>query len=125
MKKYIYKLVLVFFVIVLVFLVSKGYNYKNEVNKNGELTVAKFLYYKNYPKTTDYYFKYFVNNKTYINIYGQTMSGFNKNKGKFYEIKYSKSDPNKLIVNFDKEITDTTIILKAGFSREDIENMPK
>jgi hypothetical protein len=124
MKNYIYKLILVSFVVIIAILVFKGYSYKKEVNKNGETTVAKFFYYKNFPKTKDYYFKYFVKGETYINSYGQTTSGFHENKGKFYEIKYSKKEPNKLIVNFDKEITDTTLILKAGFSKEDIENMP-
>jgi hypothetical protein len=110
------------FVLILGYLVFKGYNYKKEVNENGKTTVAKFLYYKNFPKTKDYYFKYFVNGKSYINIYGQTQSGFHKNKGKFYSLKYSKKDPNKIIVNLDKQITDTTLILEAGFSREDIIN---
>ena len=120
MKKYFYKFMLLAFVLILGYLVFNGYNYRKEVNENGKTTVAKFLYYKDFPKTKDYYFKYFANEKFYINTYGQTQSGFHKNKGKFYSLKYSKNDPNKIIVNFDKEITDTTLILKAGFSREDI-----
>lgn len=120
MRKDFYKYVLLIFVLILGYLIFKGYNYKEEVNKNGNTTVAKFLYYKSFPKTKDYYFKYFVNGKSFVDIYGQTKSNFYKNKGKFYEVKYSKNDPNKIIVDFNKEITDTTKILEAGFSREDL-----
>ncbi|UOX34213.1 hypothetical protein LXD69_01555 [Flavobacterium sediminilitoris] len=121
MKKHIYKFIILGFLLVLGYLVFKGYNYKKEINENSKTTIAKFLHYKNFPKTKKYYFKYFVNEKRFVNSYGQTQKGFHKNKGKFYSIKYSKNDPNKIIVNFDKEITDTVAILEAGFSIEDIE----
>lgn len=34
---------------------------------------------------------------------------------------YSSKDPNKIEVDFLIEVTDTIAILKAGFSREEIE----
>lgn len=49
-----------------------------------------------------------------------------KNKGRlgdFYKIIYSSKNPKNVEIFLDEKITDTTLILKAGFSEEDIENM--
>lgn len=38
----------------------------------------------------------------------------------FYKVYYLKDNPEKYLIELDKPISDTTLILKAGFSIEDI-----
>ena len=45
--------------------------------------------------------------------------------GDFYKVNYLPNNPNIKKILSDKKITDTALILKAGFSKEDIENTPK
>ena len=45
--------------------------------------------------------------------------------GDFYKVVYLPSNTNIKKIYSDEKIKDTVAILKAGFSREDIENMPK
>lgn len=57
-------------------------------------------------------------------------SGLNKkikndNVGNFFNLVYLKDSPEIVRTRFERKITDTTLILQAGFSIEDIENMPK
>ncbi len=39
---------------------------------------------------------------------------------KFFDVDYSSKDPSKMKVDFSNEVTDTTTILKAGFSKNDL-----
>jgi hypothetical protein len=93
----------------------------SEIEKDGKTGIGKFVEYERKPKTRNYYFEYYNKNKKIRDLIKNPPDGFHKNIGGFYEIKYlDKFDD--IIVNFDKEIKDTTLILKAGFSIEDIEN---
>ena len=47
------------------------------------------------------------------------------NVGNFYKIIYASKNPKNVEIFLDEKITDTVAILKAGFSKEDIANMPK
>lgn len=110
---------IVFFLVLPIYINAK---FKfSEIEKDGKIGIAKFVEYKRYPKTRDYYFEYYNKNKKIKDLIVNAPDGFSKKVGSFYEIKYlDKFDD--IIVNFDKEIKDTTLILKAGFSIEDIEN---
>ena len=92
----------------------------NKIKENGKIGVGKFVEYVRYPKTRDYYFEYYNKSKKIKDLIKNPPDGFSKNIGKFYEIKYL-DNYDDIIVNFDKQITDTLAILKAGFSREDLE----
>ena len=46
-------------------------------------------------------------------------------EGEFYKVVYSSKNPEICRIYLDEKITDTALILKAGFSKEDIANMPK
>lgn len=110
---------IVFFLVLPIYINAK---FKfSEIEKDEKIGIAKFVEYKRYPKTRDYYFEYYNKNKKIKDLIVNAPDGFSKKVGRFYEIKYlDKFDD--IIVNFDKEIKDTTLILKAGFSIEDIEN---
>jgi hypothetical protein len=56
-------------------------------------------------------------------ILREAPDGFSKKIGKFFEIKYLDQYED-ITVNYDKEITDTTLILEAGFTREDLDKVP-
>jgi hypothetical protein len=118
--KYIYKLLLVILISGIINLFYNGLQYNNEIKKNKKTTVCKFIYCENAPKSTNSFFKYFVNNKTYINNYGRCPDNHEEKINRFYKIDYSSKDPNKIKVDFSVETKDTIEILKAGFSKEDL-----
>ncbi|TRX23722.1 hypothetical protein FNW25_06870 [Flavobacterium franklandianum] len=121
MKK-IYKLLVFLILLVTILLFVKGYFYKKEIENNKKETVCKFVYCKNAPKTTTSFFKYYVNKKSYRNSYGTCPENYDEKINKFYTIKYSSIDPNKIIVDFSKEIKDTIEILNAGFNSRELKN---
>ncbi len=96
----------------------------NEIEKQGTIGIGKFVLYKDYPKSRDFYFDYYKGKTKIRVLIKKPPNGFSKNLNSFYEIKYLYKHEN-VIVNYNKKITDTTLILKAGFSKEDIVNMPK
>lgn len=96
----------------------------DEIEKNGKIGIGKFVEYEKKPKSKHYYFEYYNGNKKVNDLLTRAPKGFYMKVGGFFEIKYL-DEYDDIIVDFDKEITDTTLILKAGFSKEDIANMPK
>ncbi|SHM44123.1 hypothetical protein [Flavobacterium chilense] len=120
MKKNISKLIAIVIVVGIVFLFVKGYLYKKEIRENRKKTVCKFTFCKIAPKTTTSFFKYIVNNKRYRNSYGQCPDSCDMKINKFFILYYSSKDPNKIEVDLSKQITDTTAILNAGFSKEEL-----
>jgi len=94
-----------------------------KIEKDGKIGIGKFVKYEKKPKSKHYYFEYY-NGKKNIDLLTKAPKDFYKKVGSFYKIKYL-NEYKDIIVDFDKEITDTTLILKAGFSKEDIANIPK
>lgn len=92
----------------------------SQIEENGNIGVGKFVEYVRHPKSRKYYFEYYKFNEKHKVFITNTPERFSKQTGNFYEIKYL-DNYDDIIVNFDKEITDTVAILEAGFSREDIE----
>jgi hypothetical protein len=119
--KIIYKLLLVVIVFGLVFLFLKGYLYKKEIGNFKEQTICKFVYCKEFPKTSESFFEYYVNGVSYRNSFGKCPEKSDLKLNSFFTLNYSSKDPNKIEVNFSEQVTDTTLILNAGFSKTDIE----
>lgn len=94
----------------------------SEIEKNGRVGIAKFVEYKRYPKTRKYYFEYFNGKKKIKTFKVNAPDGFSKKVGLFFEIKYLEKYEDLIIVNFEKEITDVSLITYEGFSLEDIDN---
>ncbi|WP_339835847.1 hypothetical protein [uncultured Flavobacterium sp.] len=115
-----YSLIFISIVFIIVFIFYIKANFKFiEINKNSKIGIGKFVEYKRYPKTRDYYFDYYNNGKRTRDLIKNPPDGFHKKIGKFFEIKYSEKF-NDIIVNYEKQVTDTVAILEAGFSIEDI-----
>lgn len=115
-----YSLIFISIVFIIVFIFYIKANFKFiEINRNSKIGIGKFVEYKRYPKTRDYYFDYYNNGKRTRDLIKNPPDGFHKKIGKFFEIKYSEKF-NDIIVNYEKQVTDTVAILEAGFSIEDI-----
>lgn len=125
MKNNFYKFIIIGFILFVVYQIYSGYSIKNEINKNGVFSIGKYVSQDRKPKVEQNFMIYYFKDRKIKANGGRAPKGFTSNIGKFYKIRYSESNPNYAEAFFDEEITDTTLILKAGFSREDIENMPK
>jgi hypothetical protein len=116
---------------ILITLVLRDFYIKNEVNELNKFTIAKFTLKNDLPKRTNFYFTYILNgvkittaksgiNYSILNSERETKIIDNLQINYFYLAKYNPEHPQTIIVDPLKRITDTTEILKAGFSKEDI-----
>lgn len=104
----------------------KSILFERELKKNGKITIGKIDSIQTNPKRTYIYLTYIIGDDKITSF----ESGLNKkitkkDIGNYYEIRYLDESPEIIRTDFSKKITDTTLILKAGFSKEDIANMPK
>lgn len=118
------KILLVFIIIGIFGLFIKGYFYSREITEHLGQTICKYTFCKQYPKTTAAFVKYYVANKFYKNSFGRCPEGYNLKINKYYILNYSTIDPNKIRVDFSKEIKDSVLIneleshLKLNFGAE-------
>ena len=102
----------------------RSYRYETKIKDEGKITIGRIDSIKRLPKWSIIYISYNIKNKNYNYHEDDLHTGITKKDiGKFYEIKYLSDSPEIIRVNYSKEITDTTDILKAGFSREEIVNL--
>ena len=95
-------------------------NELKEIQNGGFKIIAKFKGFKKYPKSIDYSFEFYFQNIKKTIITTKAPEGFFRNTSKFYRLKYLDKYPDLIIVEFKDEVTDTTEILNAGFSKEDL-----
>ena len=122
-KKLAYIIIGVCIVSVL-FSISKSYINDIELNNYGIQTIGKVIKFKGISKTKGFEYIYYENGKLKKS---ESLIGLEDNikLGDFYKVVYLPSNTNVKKIYSDDKITDTTLILKAGFSKEDIANMPK
>lgn len=113
------KIFLVLFALFIILAIVDGYLKKVNVENNGIKSIGKFIYQDKWAKGELNYFVYFINNKMYKGNGGRAPVGFKKNIGNFYKIIYSKKYKGTVIALFNEQIIDTTLILNAGFSKND------
>ena len=104
--------------------VVKSYNNSIQVNNYGMQTLGRVIEIKGISKSKGYVYLYYIDGKP---IKSESLIGLEENirLGDFYKVNYLPNNPNIKKILSDKKITDTALILKAGFSKEDIENTPK
>lgn len=113
----------IFIILILITLFIIWFNARlnlKEIEKSGNILVSKFTKIERYPKSRDYFFEFYYNFKKTKDYVKEVPDGFQKNLGKFYRIKYLNKYPDLIIVKFEEEVTDTTEILNAGFTKEDL-----
>jgi hypothetical protein len=120
MKKIIYSVPVIIFLYCLIYAVNKGCNYTKEINENKAQTICKYIECEHRLKVNGSFFEYYVKDSLYRTEYGRCPENYEDKINKFFVIDYSSKDPNKIRVDFSNEVTDTTTILKAGFSKEDL-----
>lgn len=104
----------------IIFIFLKGYWYKKEISENRAKTVCKYVSCKEFPKTSESFFKYYIDGKPRRNSYGRCPKDSEEKLNKFFVIYYSTKDVEKIEVDFSTAITDTTTILNAGFTIDEI-----
>ena len=112
--------------IIIGFFCFRDFYIKNQISKYGITTIAQFTSKDRKPKTTNFYFKYFINNKelstsnsgidySILNSQKETQIIDSLKLNGFYKAKYLPEYPNIIIVNPYKKVEDSIEIKKAGF----------
>lgn len=114
-------LVLGFILSFFLFAYIRSYVYKEKFKKEGKITIGRIDSIERLPKWSIIYVSYYIENKKF-NYHEDDLDAdiTIKDIDKFYEIKYLPDSPEIIRVDYTKEVTDTTAILQAGFSREEI-----
>lgn len=100
----------------------RSYQYENKLKVDGETTIGRIDSIVRFPKSSTVFISYIILNKKYNSFESALDKKISaKDIGKFYEFRYLLDSPEIVRGNYSKEITDTTAILKAGFSREEME----
>lgn len=121
MKNKIYATVVISFFSFLVVMIVRSYYVKYQIENYGVTIIGKYVMQKNYPKTQENHFIYYMNGKRIRDYSSKNVSpDFKYNIGKFYKMKYLDKYPEAIHPLYDQEVTDTTEILNAGFSRKDL-----
>ncbi len=120
--KHLKPTILIIFIILLLSVIQlRAYYFERELSENGEFTIGKIDSLVVMPKLTNIYVSYYFNKGKFVTPERKKNNNISqKDVGKFYELKFLKSNPKIVRTNFSKPVTDTSAILKAGFSIEDI-----
>ena len=114
----------------LLLLITNDIYIKNKTKEDGIDIIVKFDSIQKLPKRSYYYFSYYLDGKkiTTCNSGLKKLFQFddiNVVPNNFYKAKANSEKPEIINVNQEEQVSETALILKAGFSREDIANMSK
>ena len=111
-------------IVSVLFSISKSYINDIKLNNYGIETIGKVIKFKGIYKRKGFEYIYYVDGKLKKS---ESFIGLEENikLGDFYKVVYLPSNTNIKNIYSDEKIKDTVAIIKAGFSREDIANMPK
>jgi hypothetical protein len=104
------KIFLAILLIGLVYIFIKGSDYKKEIEENPGHTICKYTFREKYGKSKNAYVKYYVGDKLYRSRVNNSPDNDNATLNKYYELEYSTTDPNKILVDFSKEVKDSLLI---------------
>lgn len=112
------------FVLVIIWIIYnfyQGYLYDNEIEKNGVVTIGKITKFKGAGKSPYLVYKFYSNGKSYFSDSPRDNEG--EKIGEFYKVIFSSNNPEVSRIYLDNRITDKTLILKAGFSEDEIDSI--
>jgi hypothetical protein len=101
------------------FILFEGYLIRKDIKLNGKVTVGKCISHRKYKGAKIDYLIYNVDGIKY-KAEGGSLIGSSESVGRFYKIRYSDKFKESIEAFFDQEVTDTTEILKAGFTKKDM-----
>jgi hypothetical protein len=90
----------------LIYLFYYRYKYKDEIENHLGITICKFTFCKSGRKTQTAYIKYFLNDTLYRRSEGSCPENYEKKLNKYFLLKYSTKDNDKIEVDFSKEVSD-------------------
>lgn len=103
----------------IVYNLYQGNLYDNEIEKNGVVTIGKIIKFKGAGKRPYLKYKFYSNGKSYFSDSPRDDKG--EKTGEFYKVIFSSKNPKVSRIYLDNRITDKTLILKAGFSEDEID----
>ena len=110
-------IILIIFIVCLIsFIQLRAYYFERKLSKKGVFTIGRIDSIIVMPKLTNIYLSYYSGKVKFITPERKKNQIKQVDIGKFYELRYLKTSPTIVRTNFSKQITDTTAILKAGFS---------
>ena len=105
---------------ILLFIITKSLIQGYRIDNYGKTIIGKYIYNKRSAKRQSDYFLFYINGEKHID-FQSNLIGLGEDKlGHFFYMKYLDEFPDVIHPMFDKEVTDTLEILKAGFSSEDL-----
>lgn len=120
-SKYIFLLAISLLVIVILYSIIYSNNFENFLKKEGVFTYGKVDSLEKFPKTANIHVTYYINGKKYNSFESAYKKPITKNDvGNFYRINFLETSPKIIRGQYDKKITDTILLLKALFSRDDL-----
>ncbi len=114
------KFFVISFFLIAIGLIINGYIIKNNIENNGVISIGKYVQYDNWGKGECNYFIFYIDGYKYKGNGGRSPNGFSQNVGKFYKIIFSLKYKGSVQALFNQEVTDTTEIFQAGFSKEEL-----
>lgn len=93
---------------------------EKSITENKHETVGKVYKFYSNRSNNRYYYKYSYNSAVYNDNEDLDYYGGDECIGKFYKVYLSTKNPQYSKIILDHEITDTTEILNAGFTIEDL-----
>ncbi|MFN3753919.1 hypothetical protein [Flavobacterium sp.] len=115
------KVFVIAFIIGALGMIIYGYRIKFDIEINGKASIGKYVSRNSWGKGEVNNLIYYVDGIKHEGNGGRVSKGFENNIGKFYRIQYSTKYENHIKAFFDQEVIDTLEILKAGFSKSEIE----
>ncbi|KUJ62780.1 hypothetical protein AR687_05120 [Flavobacteriaceae bacterium CRH] len=103
------KLAILFLFMGIVYFFVWSSNYKKEIKEHPGQTICKFTLCKP-GKSGTAYVKYYLDNKLYRKNVGGCPDSSGSKLHKYFVLKYSTIDPDKILVDFSKEVKDSVLI---------------
>ena len=104
------KALLFIMIVGVIFIFFKGYNDRQEIENHNGKTICKYTFCKKFPKSSEAFVKYVVDNKLYRTGAGGCPENSDEKIDKYFFLEYSTIDPNKIQVDFSKEVKNKTEI---------------
>jgi hypothetical protein len=114
-------IILLSFFLFFIFLIVEGQIINKDIRLNGKSSIGRFISHEKIKNGYNNYFIYDINGVKFKGIAGWNGSeDLDSNIGKFYRIRYSKKFKGSFNADFNQEVTDTTDIMNAGFTLNQI-----
>ncbi|MDQ5929417.1 MAG: hypothetical protein QG594_1196 [Bacteroidota bacterium] len=120
MEKNLTRICFFIFFIIIFYIIIKGAKIRNNIEKYKSFSIAKIYGFNTVKGRNCYRYYYFYEQRKYENYSVEGIGEEEESINKFYVLKLSSKEPEFSILDLNQEVTDTVVILRAGFSKEDL-----